>query len=135
MTARLILTVLNGPLKGRRWQFSRPARCVIGRANECGLRLPSGPGFLNVSRQHCELDLGPAVLRVRDLGSLNGTFVNGNSLGQRQPGGSSGGGGGGWHTLKDGDELRVGDTFLRVGIGAGVVHEAAAQPAGRRSGR
>ena len=31
-------------------------------------------------------------------------------------------------------ELRVGDAFFRVGISAGVVHEATAQPAGRGTG-
>ncbi len=134
MTARVTLTVLNGPLKGQRRAFAGPARCVIGRSGECDVQLPSAPEFGEVSRQHCELDLGPAALRVRDLGSLNGTFINGNCIGRRQSGGSSGGGGGAWHTLKEGDELRVGNTFLRVEIIAGVGHEAAGQPAGRGRG-
>ena len=134
MTTRVILTVLNGPFKGQRRAFAGAARCVIGRSGECDLQLPSAPQFGKVSRQHCELDLGPAALRVRDLGSLNGTFLNGNLIGRRQPGDSSGGGGGVWHTLKEGDELRVGNTFLRVEIRADFGHEVARQPAGRSSG-
>jgi eukaryotic-like serine/threonine-protein kinase len=87
-----------------------------------------------VSRLHCELDLDPPAVRVRDLGSRNGTAVNGNSIGGRQTGESSGGAAGGWHPLKDGDELRIGDTFLRVEVRAGVGHEVAGQQALRRSG-
>jgi pSer/pThr/pTyr-binding forkhead associated (FHA) protein len=128
------LTFLNGSLKGKEWQFSRPARCVIGRSGECDLQLPSTREFGEVSRRHCELDIDLPAVRVRDLDSRNGTLVNGNSIGQRQKGGSSGGRCGGWHALKDSDELRVGDTFFRVGISGGVGHEAAARPAGQGSG-
>jgi hypothetical protein len=54
-------------------------------------------------------------MRIRDFGSLNGTFVNGQKIGQRkkheQPGGSFP-----EHDLKDGDEIRLGKITLRVGI-------------------
>ena len=45
---------------------------VIGRAEDCGLRVPIG----NVSRRHCELTVSGEELSVKDLGSANGTFVN-----------------------------------------------------------
>ena len=47
---------------------------VIGRADDCSLRLDSK----FVSRHHCELiiDEREKAVRVRDLGSQNGTFVN-----------------------------------------------------------
>ena len=47
-------------------------RFVIGRAEDCDLRLPSSL----VSRHHCELLLGHVEVLVRDLCSRNGTFVN-----------------------------------------------------------
>ncbi len=49
---------------------------VIGRSTECGLRIASN----EVSRQHCKICIGEDGVTVRDLGSSNGTFVNGYQL-------------------------------------------------------
>jgi FHA domain len=48
---------------------------IVGRGEETGIRIPVG----TVSRQHCEiwLDEDEDALMVKDLGSSNGTFVNG----------------------------------------------------------
>lgn len=46
---------------------------LIGRAEDCDLRL-SGP---TVSRYHCEITYTGHATIVRDLGSKNGTYVNG----------------------------------------------------------
>lgn len=45
---------------------------VIGRKNTCDLRIP----LSSVSRQHCELRIEGDQIKVRDLGSSNGTFHN-----------------------------------------------------------
>jgi len=45
---------------------------VIGRKNTCDLRIP----LSSVSRQHCELKVEDGQLKLRDLGSSNGTFHN-----------------------------------------------------------
>lgn len=50
----------------------KKATQVIGRATDCGLRVPSS----SVSRHHCEVLVGDSKASVRDLGSSNGTFVN-----------------------------------------------------------
>lgn len=50
-----------------------PEDFLIGRGLDCDLRL-SGPG---VSRHHCILRLPGAEATLVDLGSVNGTFVNG----------------------------------------------------------
>ena len=47
-------------------------RSVIGRRDDCQIRIPLG----SVSRQHCELVHDGKSLSVRDLGSANGTWVN-----------------------------------------------------------
>ena len=52
------------PLKGK--------RVVIGRKNNCDLRIP----LPSVSRQHCEIVLEEDAVVLRDLGSSNGTFHN-----------------------------------------------------------
>jgi pSer/pThr/pTyr-binding forkhead associated (FHA) protein len=55
-----------------------------------------------VSREHCafDLDLETQALSVRDLGSSNGTFVNGVQLGKDQ------------RPLKPGDRVQVGGTII-----------------------
>ena len=45
------------------------------------LRLPNGPGYADVSRHHCLLHIDPPAVWVRDLGSRNGTRVNGTQIG------------------------------------------------------
>ena len=135
MDIKVTLTFLNGSLKGQKREFSGPARCVIGRAGDCDLQLPSGLEFMEVSRHHCELSIDPPAVQVRDLGSRNGTFINGNNIGQRQPGQAVGGpAAAGWHVLKEGDELRIGDTFVRVEVSARPERVVARAPAGRRVG-
>ena len=64
---------------------------VIGRAEDCHLQLASR----FVSRHHCELIVDDCdhQVRVRDLGSQNGTFVNESPVDECE--------------LKDGDKLRV----------------------------
>jgi pSer/pThr/pTyr-binding forkhead associated (FHA) protein len=71
---------------------------------------------MTVSRQHCLIDLEGGSAWVQDLGSLNGTYVNGQKIGQpgneRQADAT-------WaaparQELQDGDELRVSNTVFAV---------------------
>jgi len=48
-------------------------RTVVGRKPECNIRVPVS----SVSREHCEILLDGDKLTIRDLGSSNGTYVNG----------------------------------------------------------
>ncbi|MFS4093916.1 protein kinase domain-containing protein [Streptomyces sp. AF1A] len=84
--------------------FAGRTTCLIGRANECGIRL--APTETKASRHHCLLDINPPHLRVQDIGSRNGTYVNGERLTPGPPG----------LELADGDEIRVGDAVLRVAV-------------------
>ena len=45
---------------------------VIGRREDCDLRIPLG----DVSRKHCRLVRDGDILKVEDLGSSNGTYLN-----------------------------------------------------------
>ena len=64
---------------------------VIGRQEDCDLSVPSG----RISRRHAEIGFLPDKrLVVRDLGSQNGTQVNGKRITE--------------HALEDGDEITVG---------------------------
>lgn len=54
----------------------RRPRTVVGRQTDCNLRVPA----VDVSRRHCEVTQEGDSLTVRDLGSRNGTFVNGQKV-------------------------------------------------------
>jgi pSer/pThr/pTyr-binding forkhead associated (FHA) protein len=70
---------------------------TIGRHDDCLIRIKSS----QVSRRHCELYEVADKLAIRDLGSSNGTFVNGKKVVGQQ-------------ALKHGDELTVGAVTLLV---------------------
>jgi pSer/pThr/pTyr-binding forkhead associated (FHA) protein len=119
MSAKITLTVTRGSLKGRTLVFDEPTRLVIGRASDCQLSLLQEPGNADVSRHHCVLDIDPPEARVRDLGSLNGTYVNGQKIGQRprhlppeafRPDHTE------THPLQPGDEIQVGGVTFSVGL-------------------
>src|SRR5688572_9730646 len=59
------------PEYGRITQPGR--RCVVGRADTCDVKLEG----VKISREHVEIARGSAGLRIRDLGSRNGLWVNG----------------------------------------------------------
>jgi len=70
---------------------------TAGRQEGCGLRIKSS----QVSRKHCELFEKHGLLLVKDLGSSNGTYVNGEKVnGQR--------------VMEPGDELGIGPIGFRV---------------------
>ncbi|HQL53127.1 MAG: FHA domain-containing protein [Phycisphaerae bacterium] len=73
-------------------------KTVIGRRQDCQLRIPTK----DVSRQHCVLIIDDASLVAKDLGSSNGTFVNGKRIAESE--------------LKPGDRLRLGPVTFVVQI-------------------
>ena len=83
MSTSIVLTVTEGSLAKTRYVFEEPAHCVVGRAPDCDIQVPADFVHADVSRHHCLLAIDPPAVRVRDLGSLNGTYVNGESIGQR----------------------------------------------------
>ena len=75
-----------------------PFRTLIGRAPDCDVFLDD----VTVSRRHAELLVDGDQFTIRDLGSLNGTFVNRKRVESAE--------------LNDGDEVQVGKfrmTFLQ----------------------
>jgi predicted component of type VI protein secretion system len=131
MPAHITLTVTGGSLKGRRFVFGDRTWCTVGRASDCYLRLPGAVENSTASRYHCLLSIDPPAVRVRDLGSRNGTFVNGRDIGHRPSNQSAGEA---FllefpaHDLKDGDEIRVGETTFRVNILAPALCAFCGQP-------
>jgi pSer/pThr/pTyr-binding forkhead associated (FHA) protein len=73
------LVVQNGS-RGKRVLSLQCEETVIGRRQDCDLRIPS----TDVSRRHCLLSMHDGCLNVEDLDSVNGTFVNGERISGRQ---------------------------------------------------
>jgi hypothetical protein len=72
------LRVRTSPSDSYDWQHQGP-RFRIGRADDCQLVF-HGESALLVSGRHAEIELSTAGTLVSDLGSTNGTFVNGMRL-------------------------------------------------------
>lgn len=89
------LKVIGGRQNGK--LLALPKKFLIGREQDCHLR----PNSDLVSRHHCAFTLDGYTLRLRDLGSTNGTFVNGERLQ-------------GEVVLKQGDNVRVGKLEFEV---------------------
>ena len=71
------ITLVMFKSDGDRRDFPLPkARSVIGRINTCDLRIP----LSSVSRNHCEIYAERGTVKLRDLGSSNGTFHNGTRI-------------------------------------------------------
>jgi len=70
-----VLRILNGKSKGKKLML--PEReIVFGRGESCDIR----HGSKSVSDRHCMLEPTEAGIRVRDLGSERGTFIDGERL-------------------------------------------------------
>lgn len=95
MNVKLIMFKSNGQRK--EFPVSNP-KTVLGRGEECDLRVP----LLSVSRRQCELHFDGKQLKIKDLGSSNGTYVNNKRVNEA--------------ILKAGDRLAVGPVILTVQI-------------------
>lgn len=79
MPGKVVFEVIKGEAKGKQFEYENPDRVFVGRQDDCGILLPEQ----TVSRYHCLLDINPPLVKLQDFGSLNGTFLNGEKIGQR----------------------------------------------------
>jgi pSer/pThr/pTyr-binding forkhead associated (FHA) protein len=62
---------------GSRKTFSlRNDATIIGRHDDCDLRIP----LKDVSRKHCQISRNNQSIKIRDLDSRNGTYINGKRI-------------------------------------------------------
>ncbi len=110
------LTVTKGPAKGKVFTFAEHDTFLFGRMPDCHATFPDDN---HVSRHHFILEACPPKASLRDLGSLNGTYVNGECHGGRKAGESPEQGARRKHPavdLKSGDIIEVGQTTILVSI-------------------
>jgi len=91
-----IVTIVSGPDQGKSITIKRDASYYIGRKSTNHLVLTD----INASRDHACLELRNGVLHIVDLGSRNGTYVDGIRIEQ--------------YELEDGDQFQIGDNLFRV---------------------
>lgn len=93
------LRVIAGPLAGQCFRFQEHATLVAGRSRKAQLRLSEDRVL---SRYHCRFEIRPPDCVVVDLGSRNGTKVNGVKVKMA--------------TLSHGDIVKLGDTSLQLEV-------------------
>jgi predicted component of type VI protein secretion system len=95
MDANLVLLSKNGSQKV--FALPKPVM-VLGRRHDCDLRIP----LPIVSRRHCQLSANAQTMKLRDLGSRSGTFLNNKQVEPEKD-----------IPLKPGDYIRIGPlTFV-----------------------
>jgi hypothetical protein len=88
------LSVLEEGKPPCRYVLEKP-RVVLGRG-KCDVKV----GDPEVSRQHCAIETRDGVTMLRDLKSANGTVLNGHLVNE--------------HALKNGDQVTIGTTVVKV---------------------
>jgi pSer/pThr/pTyr-binding forkhead associated (FHA) protein len=95
MEVKLVMFKPNG--QRRDFDVKKPLT-IIGRGENCDLRIP----LVSISRRHAEVAFTGAALKVKDLASSNGTYVNGKRINEC--------------ALKAGDRLVVGSIVFTVQV-------------------
>jgi hypothetical protein len=99
MEEKPVLITREGILVGERWTIDRD-EFVIGRGSECDVMLPER----QVSRQHVKILHENGRYQLQDLGSKNGTHLNGKQVTGTVP-------------LQDGDEIQIALAVKLVFVG------------------
>lgn len=83
-----LLIAQAGPLEGQRWKIKTPL--ILGREKDCDIMIP----MRQVSRYHSRVSPASEGVIIEDLGSKNGTYLNGSLVKEPLP-------------LIDGDEIQI----------------------------
>jgi pSer/pThr/pTyr-binding forkhead associated (FHA) protein len=92
-----VIEAMNGPLDGKRWPFENAIS--IGRDASSVQAVVQTDR--TVSRTHAQVSASPSGFALRDLGSSNGTFVDGRPIADSV-------------IIKPGQPFVVGRTMLRI---------------------
>lgn len=98
-----MLVLQRGAEAGRRWPLDRTRPITVGRSEECDIHLPDR----QVSRVHARVTWVEDGYEIVDMGSKNGTHVNGQEV-RDTP-----------FRLQDGDEIQIALRFKLAFVDAG----------------
>lgn len=112
---KMKLIVVQGQDQGAEYDL-RPGSIILGRAEECDVRL-NDP---SVSRRHAQVEVESDRILIKDLGSTVGTFVNDDRIQE--------------HALSVGDVLRLGGSTLELSSDSAKVIEKHIPGKQRRAG-
>ena len=90
------LRFISGKYQGGEYPLQESGELVIGRSSELDMVLIEDM----VSRKHAKISLAPGQVTIADLGSTNGTFVNGEKVKRAR--------------LKEGDRILIGTSILKL---------------------
>jgi len=100
-TKEACLVVIYGNELGRKHSLESPT-VTLGRSNKCDIQIDQE----SVSRAHSKITNAGRSVRIRDLGSTNGTYVNDELVEER--------------TLVDGDFIKIGRTIFKFLSGGNI---------------
>jgi len=100
-TKEACLVVIYGSELGQKHNLDAPS-LTLGRSNKCDIQIDQE----SVSRAHSKIINGGRSVRIRDLGSTNGTYVNDELVEER--------------TLVDGDLIKIGRTIFKFLSGGNI---------------
>ena len=96
MAARFLF--FAGKLKGKVFNLPPAGKVILGRSQQASMPIPDA----NLSRSHCSVSATPRGYVLEDLGSTNGTFVNGKRVTQA--------------LLREGDRVVIGETEMEFRV-------------------
>ncbi len=99
-TLRVTFRVTAGPHQGQLFRFEGHDTFLVGRSKQAHFRLPQKDEYF--SRIHFLVEVNPPQCRLLDMGSTNGTYVNGQRISVLD--------------LHDGDRIEGGQTVLTVAL-------------------
>jgi hypothetical protein len=106
------LKFISGKYQGGEFPLKPEKQIVIGRSSELDMVLVEDM----VSRKHAKISIASGKITIEDLGSTNGTFVNGEKIKQAR--------------LKEGDRILIGTSILKLvhqGVGLHELDDQAAK--------
>jgi pSer/pThr/pTyr-binding forkhead associated (FHA) protein len=104
---------ISGKYQGGEFPLTPNSEIIVGRSSDLDMVLVEDM----VSRRHAKITVGPDQVTIQDLGSTNGTFVNGERIKRA--------------SLAEGDRVLVGTSIIKL-VAAEVSNTAVPQPGNKK---